>query len=193
MKTDYVPICPKCGSDKTIKHGKKAGVQRFRCKECKRTFIETRKRIKYTSKEKAFLSMLLNFIERLENNEHITIQEAINNIDEDKVNINNFRLIQRVSSNKAEIHCYAPKILICKEYDTITIYKIENRLTRNEKSRITKIIDDDKNSKYKKVFSEKLTQEKTKVKLRPYQLAELKRRKTSVLSHKELEEYNNYY
>lgn len=33
--------CPHCGSATVVKHGSKDGKQRYRCKDCKKTFIET--------------------------------------------------------------------------------------------------------------------------------------------------------
>lgn len=151
MKKKVDILCPFCGSNKVIKFGKSRDkIQRYRCKneDCKRTFLEIKKRTKYTSKEKALLSLLTNFLEP-SNDENITIKNAIKNIDESSIDIDKFNLIQRSISDNKDIQCYAPKILICQEFDTITIYRFNNRSSKNCSSRTISIVDDDKNSKYK--------------------------------------------
>ncbi len=40
-KSDFIRICPYCGSSEIIKFGHKCGKQRFFCKHCERTFIPT--------------------------------------------------------------------------------------------------------------------------------------------------------
>lgn len=171
QKTDI--LCPFCGSDKVIKYGtSRDNVQRYKCKneDCKRTFLETKKRIKYTSKEKALLSLLKNFLEPSDD-ENITIKSAIKNINENSIDIRKFNLVQRSVSDNDEIQCYRPKILICEEFDTITIYRFNNRLSRNCSSRTISIVDDDKNSKYKNVVKTKLEKDKKAPKITAEQYA----------------------
>ena len=80
MKNKNINICPHCKATNIIKFGKsKDNNQRYRCKVCKKTFVETRKRTKYTSKEKAFLAMLKNFLS-LDDEFAVSIREAIENI-----------------------------------------------------------------------------------------------------------------
>ena len=168
QKTDI--LCPFCGSDKIIKHGKsRNGVQRYKCKNnaCKRTFLEKKKRTKYTSKEKALLSLLKNFLEPSDKS-NLTIKDAIRNIDESTIDVSKFNLVQRSVSNSNEVQCYGPKILICQEFDTVTIYRFNNRV-HGSSSRTIAIVDDDENSKFKKTMKLKLEKDKKNFKPKPHQ------------------------
>ena len=42
--------CPHCGSASVIKHGTKDGKQRYRCKDCKKTFVETTNKVSHHSR-----------------------------------------------------------------------------------------------------------------------------------------------
>ena len=147
MKKESENFCHYCSSTEIIKHGKKDGVQRYRCKECKKTFIleSDKKRHRYTSKEKAFLSMLLKFIEPI-NDTNRDFKSIINNLDETSPNINNITLEQKIVTGK-ELQCFQPKILICKDDNDIKIYRFNVRQTRFVKRREITLIDDNKNSK----------------------------------------------
>ena len=144
--------CPHCASTDIKKHGKNNGVQqRYYCKECKRTFIleSDKKRHWYTSKEKAFISMLLSFIEPV-NDSNIDIHKIVNNLNESKTDINKISIEQKAINGK-ELQCFQPKILICKDDNDIKIYRFNVRHTRFVKHREITLIDDNKNSKkYKK-------------------------------------------
>lgn len=148
MKDNNLNICPHCKSTNTIKFGKtKENNQRYRCKECKKTFVTTRKRTKYTSKEKAFLSMFKNFLS-LNDDFATSIREAVENISETDIIPNNFKFAQKSIKNSNEIHCYNPKLLICEDFNEITIYRFPQRPARQTKPRILKIIDDSELKKF---------------------------------------------
>lgn len=48
-KDIIINTCPHCGSHSIIKHGHKNGVQRFKCKDCKKTFVSTSGTLLYRS------------------------------------------------------------------------------------------------------------------------------------------------
>ena len=145
MKNKEVIFCQNCTSKNVIKHGKKNGIQRYYCKDCKKTFIKDvdKKRKRYSSKEKAFLSMLLSFLQPI-NNENYDLKQIIKNLDESSADISRFRFKQVEFNDKVkEIQCYQPKILICKENNIITIYHFDLRHSIQNTHREIKIIDDD--------------------------------------------------
>lgn len=149
MKNKNINICPHCKATNIIKFGKsKDNNQRYRCKVCKKTFVETRKRTKYTSKEKAFLSMLKNFLS-LDDEFAVSIREAIENISEKDTITNNFKLLQKSVNNSNEIHCYNPRLIICEDFNEILIYRLPKRPLRLKKPRTIKIIDDLELKKYR--------------------------------------------
>ncbi len=199
-KTDI--ICPFCGGNKIIKHGKsRDNIQRYKCKnkDCGKTFLEIKKRTKYTSKEKALLSLLKNLLEPSEDG-NLTIKEAIKNIDENSIDIKKFNLVQRSVSDNNEIQCYGPKILICQEFDTITIYRFNRRLSRNATSRTINIVDDDKNSKWKKPIKDKLIKDSQKSKPTPMSYAIRNIQQDNIMTYEEEflltcneNEFNNFY
>lgn len=147
MKKETEIFCSSCSSTEIIKHGKKDGVQRYRCKSCNKTFIleSEKKRHWYSSKEKAFLSMLSDFIDPI-NDKNRDFKSIISNLDEKKPNINNISLEQEfVTGNK--LQCFQPKILICKDGNNIKIYRFNVRQARIFYHREITLIDDNKNSK----------------------------------------------
>lgn len=153
MKEKNNILCPKCGHNEVIKYGKsRDNIQRYKCKKCDKTFMEIKKRVNYSSKEKAFLSMLLNFLDS--DCEAISIKDVIENIDESNINTRDFNLITRTEEQN-RISCYAPKLLICQEFNKVTIYKISKRLSRNSKSRTITIIDSDENKRIKTISCSK--------------------------------------
>lgn len=50
VKDGNVLACPHCGSATIKKHGKRQGKQRYRCKDCGKTFVETLNTMLYRSK-----------------------------------------------------------------------------------------------------------------------------------------------
>ena len=46
-----IEICPHCSSEKIVKNGHKDGIQRFKCKECGKTFTYTNNTILFSSKK----------------------------------------------------------------------------------------------------------------------------------------------
>ena len=50
VKDGNIVACPHCGSADIKKHGKKDNRQRYRCKDCGKTFIETSNTMLYRSK-----------------------------------------------------------------------------------------------------------------------------------------------
>ena len=122
MKKETEIFCSSCSSTEIIKHGKKDGVQRYRCKSCNKTFIleSEKKRHWYSSKEKAFLSMLSDFIEPI-NDKNRDFKSIINNLNEKKPNNNNNIVVTEfVTGNKQ--HFVQPKIIICNGGKYIKIY-----------------------------------------------------------------------
>lgn len=185
QKTDI--LCPFCGSNKVIKYGtNRDDIQRYRCKnkDCGKTFLETKKRTKYNSKEKALLALLKNFLEPCDDS-NLTIKEAIKNIDENSVDIQKFNLVQRTVADNNEIQCYGPKILICQEFDTITIYRFNRRLSRNDTSRTINIVDDDKNSKWKKPIKDKLIKDSQNCKPTPMSYAIRNIQQDNIMTYEE--------
>lgn len=162
MKEKNMIICPKCGCKNTKRYGKRNGIQRYKCnsKDCNYTFLETRKRTAYSYSKKALFSMLYNLLKFDCETTEITVDEAIEKVDISNIKLHNFRIIQRTVSDVEKIECYNPRLLICDDYDRITIYKIEPRRTKEEKCRTISIIDDDANSKLKYIFKEKFEREK---------------------------------
>lgn len=145
--------CPHCEHNNVKKNGHNNGAQRYLCNNCKKTFIKNadKKRIKYNSKEKAFLSMLLDFLQPI-SNENNSFKQIIKNLDEAYSDSSQFRFEQVELSNKTnEIQCYQPKVLICKENNTVTIYHFGIRHSSISSHREIKIIDDDFNAKNKTV------------------------------------------
>ena len=145
-KTDI--CCPKCSNTNIKKNGKdKCGTQRYFCHDCKKTFILEcdKKRHWYTSKEKAFISMLLNLIEPV-NEENLDIHKIVNNIDESKLYVNMTSFEHKVVNEK-ELQCFQPKILICKDDTDIKIYHFDVRQPMRNPRREILLIDDNKNSK----------------------------------------------
>ena len=107
-----------------------------------------KKRHWYTSKEKAFLSMLLDFVEPL-NDENRNISSIIANLDESKSDMNSISLDQ-IAVNCNTLNCYQPKVLICKDGFDIKVYRFSVRHSQRESHREITLIDDNKNSKYKR-------------------------------------------
>ena len=161
MEEKIKKICPKCKSDNVRGHGTPNGVQRYYCKDCKKTFSETYKRTKYSLKEQNILALLLSFIENIQNEEPLDIHKIIENIESHKNNVKNFRIEQNGYDNKNhKINCCKPKLLICEENNTLTLYSIPVRHSRFSSAREIKICDNDKYSKFKKIVIPKNIQMK---------------------------------
>lgn len=136
------------------------------------------------------MSLLKNFLEPSEDGS-LTIKEAIKNIDENCIDLKKFNLAQRTVSDNNEVQCYGPKILICQEYDTITIYRFNRRLSRSCNSRIITIVDDDNNSKFKKVMTTKLKKDNRKYKSTPMDYTIRNLQNESIITYEE--EFNLTY
>ena len=154
MKGGYKMFCKYCPSSKVINYGKSGtGAPRYMCKSCGRTFIleSDKKKPKYTSKEKAFLSMLMSFFTFVQGeNKNLDMHEIINSLDENKSDLYKPIIVEKEIEGE-QFKCYQPRILICKDNNEIKIYRFKCRQSRSCKSRKITLIDDDKYSnKYKK-------------------------------------------
>lgn len=160
--------CPVCGSTQTIKHGRPNGMQKYKCQNesCDiKYFLEEKKRIRYSDREKKFLSMLLNFL-RDKGYNGITIKEAVEKIDANFPEVSKFRLnhcikkfntpttkptkntrhFLRDKSKKAvdeSLTCYNPRLLICEDDKNIILYRFQERTSEDGESRKIVIIDSD--------------------------------------------------
>lgn len=154
MREKIKKICPNCKSDNVRGHGAPNGAQRYYCKDCKKTFSETYKRTKYSLKEQTILALLLSFMENIQNEDPLDIHKIIENIESHKNNVKNFRLEQNGYDKKNhKINCCKPKLLICEENNTITLYSIPVRHSRFSSAREIKICDNDEYSKFKKIVA----------------------------------------
>lgn len=159
MSKKEIITCTNCGHNNVKKNGHNNGAQRYFCNNCKKSFIKNadKKRIKYNSKEKAFLSMLLDFLQPI-SNENNSFKQIIKNLDEAYSDSSQFRFEQVELNNKTnEIQCYQPKVLICKENNTVTVYHFDMRQSRICTHREIKIVDDDLNAKTKNPFPKSKT------------------------------------
>lgn len=122
-----------CGSGIYIKYGKtSAGRQRYKCTECKKTFVEEREI--YTRTEKRLLSMLINFLD-FKSEEDFSFKDFVKLSREEyhhgsgKVRIEKVHDFSRFDISKA-------RAIICKEADKISIYEVkENVLEELENNR----------------------------------------------------------
>jgi len=184
MRKEESVSCPHCGHNNVKKNGHNNGAQRYFCNNCKKSFIKNtdKRRIKYNSKEKAFLSMLLDFLQPI-SNENNSFKQIIKNLDEAYSDSSQFRFEQvELSNNTNEIQCYQPIVLICKENNTVTIYHFGIRHSSISSHREIKIIDDDFNAK-----------NKTTKDLRPLEKYKLKlQAQRSLVSEEEMIELGRY-
>ena len=135
--TETKTICPKCHSIKSvIKHGKRNGIQRYKCKSCKCVFPEKRKRAKYFASEKTLLALLLSLINSKKGN---IIKDSLKNVPDFLNKIENYNFKERQSTNNNLIFCSNPRLLICENnFGDIILYRISDERTNKE----IKIIDE---------------------------------------------------
>lgn len=135
--TETKSICPKCESIKdVIKHGKRNGIQRYKCKSCKCVFPEKRKRVKYLASEKTLLALLVSLMNSKRGS---IIKDSLKNVPDFINKIDNYDFIERQSTNNNLIFCSNPRLLICENnFGDIILYRISDERTNKE----IKIIDE---------------------------------------------------
>lgn len=122
-----------CDSEIVIKYGKtSAGRQRFKCTECKRTFIEEHEY--YTKTEKRLLSMLITFLE-FDSDEEFNLKDFVKYSREEyhqgsgRLSIEKIYDSSRFDINKA-------KAVICKDGNKILVYEVKKDVLKElEKNR----------------------------------------------------------
>lgn len=124
-----------CGSEIIIKYGKtSAGRQRFKCTECKITFIEEREF--YTKTEKRLLSMLITFLE-FKSNEEFNFKDFVKySREEYRKGSGRISIEKTYDSSKFDIS--KAKAVICKDGDKILVYEVKeavlNELEKNRRA-----------------------------------------------------------
>lgn len=124
-------ICPLCGHECVNKYGRtKAGTQRYKCRklDCGKVFVEEQQ--VYTKTEKRLLSMLVEFLEFDQNSvEKYDVKDFFNRIKE-KHNHESARIIIEQSCNTHEFNINSAKVLICKEGNKISVFKVDVHILR---------------------------------------------------------------
>lgn len=118
--------CKYCHADESylIKFGKQKGLQRYRCKNCDKTFVVSGN-IKYERRTRSVVSLLLNLLKNdfFDKNK---LDEAIElSVDfSDKVKKIKFDTSHSAKLGDFNISCFNPKLLICEDDKNITFIKI---------------------------------------------------------------------
>lgn len=134
-KEKVTAICPICNEAKNvIKKGKRNNIQRFYCKKCKKVFQQTYKQIKYSTNEKTLLAVLVSILQAPKG---ARISETLGNVERILKNINDYRIIEHELPSIREIKCLNPRLLICENNTTISLYKL-NSETWNQNSIVIK-------------------------------------------------------
>lgn len=123
--------CPRCGAkQKIVKYGKYKNTQRFKCKKCKKIFLEKNYTISKRS-EKILAMSLLNLIKKniigatpnLYTNfdlSQIMPNENINEKEFKEVSI----VIKNMSKDDDTVNCNNPRVVLCLVNNEIRIIKI---------------------------------------------------------------------
>lgn len=121
-KEKVTAICPICNESKdVIKKGTRNDIQRFYCKKCKKVFQQTYKQIKYSTNEKTLLALLVSILQAPKGTR---VSETLENVKKILKNINNYRIIEHELPSMKEIKCLNPRLLICENSTTISLYKL---------------------------------------------------------------------
>lgn len=172
-KNTRILFCPKCMKETTvIKHGKRNGIQRYKCKGCGKTFNDPSiKKIKYERNTKRVLTLLLNL---LENNFFCEeyLDKAIQLTDKTKelavkVKFNTHFAQEYENKPTCKIGCSNPKLLICQDENSITFIQMPSfdkekckrtgkEMLEGKSSRTITLVDDkyqnEANKRYNKTY-----------------------------------------
>lgn len=122
-------ICPLCGYECVNKYGKtKAGTQRYKCRnlDCGKVFVEEQQ--VYTKTEKRLLSMLIELLEFDQSSvKKYNVKDFFNRIKE-KHNHESGRIIIEQSCNTHEFNINNAKVLICKDGNKISVFKVDTHV-----------------------------------------------------------------
>ncbi len=114
--------CHYCESDITINYGKtKAGTQRFKCTECKKTFVEEREI--YTKTEKRLLSMLVELL-NIKSDEIYDLKDFVKRSRKEYYQGSSKLIIKEVHDSK-KFDVFKAKLVICQDGDNIYLYKVK--------------------------------------------------------------------
>lgn len=119
--------CLYCESKNIKKNGKFNGKQRYRCKDCGKTWSESHKCADFSKTETRQLSLLLNLIDEIIDNKVILRNSKVapqlfkerSRINKKQIQFHDIKI-----SGDIEIDCYKPTLLICQDGDLIDIYRI---------------------------------------------------------------------
>ena len=118
--------CKYCHADKNylIKFGKQKSLQRYRCKNCGKTFVVSGN-VKYERRTRSVVALLLNllkndFFDKNKLDEAIAISTDFN----ENVKKIRFDTSHRNKLGDFNINCFNPKLLICEDDKNITFIKI---------------------------------------------------------------------
>jgi len=139
--------CPECDSTEVIQNGKRKGankepIQRYFCKNCKKSFSEHME--SYTKTEKRLLSMLIYFLENA--SENISLKDLLEKSKKYKSGISDIS-IKKCKETKPfyrteyALDCEKPRLIICEHKNKITLIKIPSQITNVRKNKLTFIVD----------------------------------------------------
>lgn len=120
--------CKYCHADESylIKFGKQKGLQRYRCKNCGKTFVVSGN-IKYERRTRSVVSLLLNLLKNdfFDKNK---LDEAIAISTNFSENVKKIKFDTSYSTKQGsfDINCFNPKLLICEDDKNITFIKISS-------------------------------------------------------------------
>lgn len=127
--------CPQCKKMNAIGNGtRKDGKQRFLCKSCNHSFIETSSNNKYTRQDKRLLALLLSFLDADISNDG-DFNEVLKDLDTNNFKLKNIK-VRTLPDYVTGIECHNPKLLICKSGDIIGLIKIPDSIDKTEERRI---------------------------------------------------------
>ena len=137
--------CIHCNKRNVVKNGHQKGVQRYKCKSCKRVFRETSNKEKYNRATKTVVQLLYSLLENDFYKER-DINEAIKKVAKNKINNPKIRIYENYKKNglpNDKINCEKesrPKVLICQSDKYIDFFLLPDFIpTDNKKTRIIKI------------------------------------------------------
>lgn len=119
--------CPYCRNMDATGYGKRGEKQRFKCKNCGRTFTETSTNNKYAKCDKRLLTLFLNFLEKeIKNDEDFN--EILKNLEVDNFKLKNIK-VRTMPAASDEIICHNPKLIVCQSNSNIVLIKIPEKPT----------------------------------------------------------------
>lgn len=118
--------CKYCHADESylIKFGKQKGLQRYRCKNCGKTFVNSGN-IKYERRTRSVVSLLLNLLKNDFFNKN-KLDEAIAISTNFSENVKKIKFDTSYSTKQGnfDINCFNPKLLICEDDKNIIFIKV---------------------------------------------------------------------